>query len=163
MIRGMLPSGIFLDGIRTSTWATAAVFAVLCAYRQDWKVMGYCAVWLTGFEVAYQLTALVMGTNMFPLAAPVLMVPGLIIVPIATFRYGVKPSLPTMGLVAAVWIVWIALGFHANQHERPSVFDPLTEALNEGAKTLWAAAYLLPLLVTSRRGEPHDEQAVATN
>ena len=157
----MLPSGIFVDGVRSSTWGTAVVFAVVCAYRRDWKVMGYCAAWLTGFEAAYQLTSLVMGTNMFPLAAPVLMLPGVIIVPIAALRYDVKPSLPAMGLVAAVWVVWIALGFHANQHERPTVFDPLAEALNESAKTLWAAAYLLPLLVSSRRREPQDEQAVA--
>jgi hypothetical protein len=46
-----------------------------------------------------------------------------------------------------VFAVWVAAGFHVNVNERGLAgFDPTAEVLNEGSKTLWAAAYLVPLL-----------------
>lgn len=48
-----------------------------------------------------------------------------------------------------VWAVWIATGFHVNGHTMTGL-DPSAEALNEGAKTLWALAYLVPLMRSSR-------------
>src|SRR5262249_9579006 len=64
-------------------------------------------------------------------------------------RHGARPSLPLLAAALAVWVVWIATGFHVNGHTMVG-FDPAAEALNEGTKTLWALAYLAPLMRSRR-------------
>jgi hypothetical protein len=108
----------------------------------DGRALIAALAWLTGFETAYQITALLMGTNAFPAAVPWLGLPGVIVVPLAARRYGVTPSRPWVFVSVAVWIVWIAFGFHANQHETPDRFSVFTEVLNETTKTVVAVAYL---------------------
>lgn len=121
------------------------MFALVGALRGgDKRAVLAAAAWGMGFETAYQLTALLMGTSYLPSAAPALIVPGLVVVPFAA-RRGVAVSRRFVLLTAAIWLLWLLLGFHANQHETPDRFSALTEALNESAKTAWALAYLWPL------------------
>ena len=58
----------------------------------------------------------------------------------------VRPSLPLIGLSLLIGVVWVATGFHVNGYDHLADFNPLGEALNEGAKTAWGLAYLLPLI-----------------
>lgn len=148
-------SGLFIEGVRVSTIATAGAFGVVGLLRGgDRRALLAAAAWLTGFETAYQLTSLAMGTNAYPGAVPFLALPGLLVVPVVTRRYKVVPWRPMVLVTAAVWVLWIVTGFHANQHETPDRFSVWTEVLNESAKTVWALAYLTGLSVprACRRG-----------
>lgn len=142
---------MFVEGIRVSTLATVLLFPTAGALRGgDKRALIAAAAWLAGFETAYQVTALLMGTNAYPAAAPFLALPGAIVVPFVTKRYGVRPSPPFVLLTAAIWLIWILFGFHANQHETPEQFSAFTEALNVSAKTSWALAYLWGLRTAPR-------------
>lgn len=100
--------------------------------------------WFLGFEGTYQASALLTGDGLpaSGAAAPLLVGVGIVAVLVAA-RQGVLPSRRLMLAVAVVWIVWVGIWFPANA---PTLvgFDPLSEALNETAKTLWALAYLVP-------------------
>ena len=135
--------GLFFEGVRIPTIATAALFGIVGMVRGgDRKALLAGAAWLTGFETAYQLTSLAMGTNAYPGAVPFLALPGLIVVPLVTVRYGVKPSLTLALVTGEFWLIWIFLGFHANQHETPHQFSVSTEVVNAATKAEWALAYL---------------------
>ena len=139
---------VFFLGVRVSTWAAAAAFLLLA--RRDRRFLAAGAAWLTGFETAFQVTSLSMG---HPLPAwrwgPLFLIGlGLLVVPVVT-RRGVRPAAWPMCLVGVFWLVWVATGFHVNGHMMHGL-NPLSEALNETTKTLWAVAYLWPLL-TDRR------------
>jgi hypothetical protein len=69
---------------------------------------------------------------------------GFAFIAVAGFRFGIRPSWSIMALSGACWAVWLGTGFHINGYQMIA-FDPLAEAMNETAKTLWAAAYLWPL------------------
>ena len=62
-----------------------------------------------------------------------------------------------MGAVAVVWIIWVAMGLPVS---RATAFSPTAEALNELAKTLWAVAYLVPLLNPLERPRSRTDLAV---
>ena len=68
-------------------------------------------------------------------------------------RVGVRPWWPLVGLTAALWAIWMATGFHFNGHGMTG-FSISAELFNETAKTLWALAYLVPLLVQEQEGRP---------
>lgn len=85
-----------------------------------------------------------MGTCRYPAAAPYFVGIGLVVIWLTRKRV-VRPSLEILAVVVLVWLVWIAFGFHANQHETPQTFSVLDEVLNVSAKTVWALAYLTPL------------------
>jgi len=144
----MLAATVFLGAWRISTYVTTLVFVTLYMVRRDRRVIFHWWAWIAGFETAYQLTGLAVGSLYIPGAAVLLALPGLISVPYLTWRKGVRPALWPMLLVAAIWVIWVALGFHANQVETPAAFSASTEVLNEGAKTAWALAYFLPLVST---------------
>ena len=136
---------IFFDGIRVSTWLTALVFVAVYMARRDSRVLVAAFAWIAGFEFAYQVTTLATG---HPLPAwhwgPFALMAVGVLALIAAGRAGIWPSPWLMGLVAVLWIAWLAIGFNSNSATGP--LDPLNEALNEAAKTAWALAYLWPFL-----------------
>jgi hypothetical protein len=142
---------MFIGEIRTSTLAVMAVFVVLGAVR-DRRFWLAAAIWLGGFEAAFQFTVemrILAHSGFRPAAwwAPIVMFGTIalgVICVLAATRVGVRPSLPLLGLTGLIWAIWLLTGFHVNEHNMVG-FDPVAEGLNETAKTLWAVAYLLPL------------------
>jgi hypothetical protein len=127
----------------------AALFANLALYRRSWGPLIFAFIWLLGFEFAWQLT---FDLN-FRWAGPIwgsiprvsILGPlALLVLVFASWR-GVRPNMILMVAVAAVWIAWLATGFHSNYHSLAHL-NVTGEVLNEVAKTLWGLAYFLPLL-----------------
>ncbi len=142
---------MFPLGVRLSTWVALVVFLVLGVRdRRYWLA---AAAWIGGFEVLYQAsntTKELIDKGFHPSTwwAPVVVF-GVFLLGIAFIvyagRHGARPAFPLLGAALIVWVTWIATGFHVNGHTTTGL-DPAAEALNEGAKTLWALAYLLPLM-----------------
>lgn len=132
-------------GMRYSTWATLAVFTVLTVVRRDRTPLLAAWIWLSGFEATFQAVSLAAGRPLptFRFAPAVLIAVGAVTAA-WSLRYGIVPSSRLMGLAVLLWIAWLATGFHVNDGH--AALDPLAEALNEGAKTMWALAYFWPLL-----------------
>jgi hypothetical protein len=130
---------------RLSTIVAFAAFIALAIMRRSSLPIVGCLAWLFGFEAAFNATVLALGR---PAALDTIhFVPYLligIVLPFWLARRGVRPVWSLLAAAVVVWAIWMATGFHANGHAMTD-FDPLAEALNEGAKTLWAAAYFLPL------------------
>jgi hypothetical protein len=137
---------IFPAGVRLSTWLMAGAFLVLAIVRRDGRFLGAMLAWLGGFEVAYQATAALVGNGSTGSGWPVvgLVLFGLAVTAVA-WRRGVRPHRWLMLAVAVVWIAWLATGFSGNPATLTGLDVP-AEVLNETAKTLWALAYLIPLL-----------------
>jgi hypothetical protein len=137
-----------LGGVRLSTAVTFAVFVTLAIARADRRPLLAAFAWLLGFEAAFQATALVVG-HPFPLGrseSVFFLVLGTIVV-VWTRRRGTRVYWPPLVAAGVLWVIWVATGFHTNFHTtHPAAFDPFAEVLNEVAKTLWAIAYLVPLL-----------------
>jgi len=138
---------MFFESIRTSTWATILVFMAVMVARKDWAVMVACMAWLWGFEAAYQITSYVMGTNALPGDLWWFTAFGAASILLAA-RFRVPVSWPWIGCAAAIWLVWLLFGFHANLEtgrlETGAPFSVWYEVLNTTAKTALAAAFLLP-------------------
>jgi hypothetical protein len=130
---------LFPLGVRLSTWIVLGVFVFLGVRRRDRRYFFAALVWLAGFEAAYDVSMWVMHPqhwylNVFFFGASVLTV--------TYFGRSIpRPNLWIGAVVVALWAVWIATGFHVNDHQMID-FDPAAEAVNEAAKTLWAAAFL---------------------
>lgn len=145
---------LFWAGARLSSWVMLALFANLALYRRRWRPLLAAFVWLAGFEAAWQATVYLTyryaGPSWagIPRSAVTLLV-GVAAVYIAR-RRGLKPNAMLMLAVAVVWLVWLATGFHSNNHTLVRL-NVTGEALNEAAKTLWALAYFVPLLHRPRR------------
>jgi hypothetical protein len=144
-----LAAVVFPFGVRLSTWIALAAFLALAVARRDGRPLAAGAAWFFGFEAAYQASALATGHGLPALGAvaPFMIGLGAVVVGFASAR-GVHPAWRLMLVVAAIWTIWLAIGFPANG---PTLvgFDPLAEALNEAAKSVWALAYLLPLLIAT--------------
>jgi hypothetical protein len=142
---------LFPFGVRLSTLLTGFAFVSFGAVYRDRRFILAGWAWLTGFEAAFQSTALVLGHPLPKgIDGPIFyVVLGLITVPFA-LRFWGRPSARLMACVAAIWVIWVATGFHVNEHDMARL-NPFAEALNEGAKTLWAVAYLWPLWQLARR------------
>lgn len=146
---------MFPLGVRLSTWAALGAFLVLGVRdRRYWLA---AAAWIGGFEVLYQATnttkdLIDKGFHPSVWWAPAVVF-GVFVLGIAfvvwAARHGARPSLPLLAAAFAVWGIWIATGFHVNGHTLTGL-DPTAEALNEGAKSLWALAYLIPLMRSNR-------------
>jgi len=143
----LFPSG----NARLSTILAFAAFIALALMRRSWLPAVACAFWLCAFEVALDVTGLALGRraaldwihlSFYALVAIALLV--------WLARRGVKPSRSLGMAVLIVWAIWIGTGFHVNEHTMTD-FDPAAEALNEAAKTAWAAAYLWPLWKLAKR------------
>ena len=142
---------LFPLGVRLSTWLTGLAFVSFAAVYRDKRVVLAGWAWLTGFEAAFQTTALILGHPLpFGVDGPIFyVVLGVITVPFS-LRFWTRPSARLMLGVAVIWVIWVSTGFHVNEHHMAG-FNPFAEALNEAAKTLWAAAYLWPLWQEKRR------------
>ena len=153
----VLNSVLFPLGHRLSTWVAVAVF--LARGVRDRRYWLAAAAWLVGFEVAFQATETAEGIARSGFHPSAWWVPVVVFGAYAcgiafvwwVARRGIRPSIPILGAVAVLWVVWIATGFHVNTSHTMGGFDPAAEAINEGAKTLWALAYLVPLLRAPKR------------
>lgn len=147
----MIGALLFPFGVRLSTLLTGLAFVSLATYYRDRRFVLAGWAWLTGFEATFQATALILGHPLPEgIDGPIFyVVLGLITVPFS-LRFWVRPSARLMTAVALIWVVWLATGFHVNLHHMAR-FSSSAEALNEGAKTLWAAAYIWPLWRQVRR------------
>lgn len=143
-----------LGGPRLSTIAFIAVMITLAIGRGDKRPAVACAAWLFGWEALFQVVTLALGRigGLGPLHSIMYLVIAAFLLPWATFRVGVKPSLPLLGASLVVFAVWVAFGFHVNVNVNGtgSGFSVFAEVLNELAKSLWALAYLVPVLRPSR-------------
>jgi hypothetical protein len=130
--------------MRISTWAMLAAFALLAVVRRDRTPLLAAWIWLSGFEATFQAVSLAAGRPLpaFRFAPAVLIAVGTVTVA-WSLRHGIVPSSRLMGLAVLLWIAWIATGFDVNDGHH--VLHPFAEALNEGAKSAWALAYLWPL------------------
>lgn len=130
---------------RLSTVVALSAFVALAVVRRSWLPVAACLVWLFGFEAALNVTVVALGR---PATLDAIHFVGYLVVSVAGGVWlAHRRARPEWGLVAgaaAVWIAWMATGFHVNAHSMAG-FNALAEAWNEGAKTLWALAYLLPL------------------
>ena len=146
---------LFPLNVRLSTSLTLLVFLALGMRNRRYWLAG--AAWMFGFETLYQASVTgreLLDHGFHPDAWwPPVVVFGTYVLGvaflIAAARWGARPSLPLVGAALLVWAVWIATGFNVNEHTTTN-FDPTAEALNEGAKTLLAAAYIWPLWKASR-------------
>lgn len=152
---------LFPLGVRLSTWIGAACFVVVAVRRRDQRPLLAAAAWLTGFEAVFEFLLLALGVTHVGSGAP------LFPIIVCTFsivwltRQGILPDWRFLGAAVAVLSIWAAFGLHANGHQH-GIFALTTsmrgfswrdEALNEVSKTLWAAAYLIPLLRKRTRRE----------
>lgn len=144
---------LFPLGIRLSTWLALLVFVSLAAWRSERAPLVAAVAWLAGFETAYQIAAfLLTPPPHLTIIGPVSLslVVGMPMAAAAMTALGGRPNLPVLALAILIFAVWVAAGFHVNTSAVG--LDPAAEAFNEGAKTLWALAYLIPLVVVDRSG-----------
>jgi hypothetical protein len=141
---------LFPLGVRLSTWIVLGVFLLFGVRDRRYWLAG--AAWLTGFEAAYQVTSLATGHPLpgWGFMPFVFMAIGVTVVGFSASR-NVRPSASMMSVVAVLWVVWVASGFHVNGPTSIHL-DPAAEVLNEAAKTLWGVAYLWPLWKVSGGG-----------
>ena len=134
---------LFPFGVRLSTWVAAAAFLALAAYRRDCRPLLAAVAWIWGFEIVFQLTSIAAEHHDASVAGRLgyILVGVPIIVCVTAW---IRPDGWLLAAAATCFVVWIATGFHVNEHTMAS-FDPIGEGLNEAAKTLLAVAYLLPL------------------
>lgn len=138
---------LFVFGVRLSTWLCLLAFVLLAAWRSERAPLVAAVAWLAGYEAAYQAAAMLLHTpSPVPVVGPisVSLVVGAPLVLAAMTALGARPNPILLSLALAVFAAWLASGFHVNTD--PAAINPLGEALNEGSKTLWALAYLWPLL-----------------
>src|ERR1051326_6536503 len=143
---------LFLLGVRISTWLTVLVFGLIAAWRSERAPLLAAIAWLASFESAYQIASMILKTPPpIPLIGPVSisLLVGAPAVALLMTAMGARANPLLLGLALLTFGVWIATGFHVNTGT--VVVSPTGEALNDAAKTLWALAYLLPLLPGTAR------------
>lgn len=153
---------LFPFGARLTTWLAAGFFLGLAVKQRRWAPILAGVAWMWSFEIVFQAVSL--AEDKLPLGpdGPIFyIVVGIPLVAWITYQ-GIRPD-PVAAVVALiVFVVWVALGFHVNRHTMTG-FSPGAEALNEAAKTLWAVAYLVPLLrASSRARAAHTRRVPAT-
>lgn len=141
---------LFPLGVRLSTWLALGLFLALAAQRRDRAPLLAAAAWLFGFELVFQLTSLGAGR---PLPGyhwgPFALIAVGVVSLLAAAHAGVKPSPAWLLAAGCCFAAWVATGFDVNEHTTAHL-DVTGEVLNEAAKTLWAAAYFVPLVWASR-------------
>ena len=142
---------LFPFGLRLTTLLTLGVFLALGVRDRRFWLAG--AAWIGGWEVLFQAAETVRSISRGGFHPTAWWVPVVVFgtyavgcaFVIVAARKGARPSLIWLAAALAVFAAWVATGFHVNGHDMVG-FNSLAEALNEGAKTLWALAYLVPLL-----------------
>jgi hypothetical protein len=135
-----------LGGVRLTTNLIIAHFLTLAITWGNRRPALACLAWLFSFEAVFEVVSLVTGhgNTLGPIHASMYVVLAAVIVP-WTYRRGVRPSWPLFAAALIFFAVWILTGFHVNQHTGHD-FSASAEVWNELSKTLWATAYLVPLL-----------------
>lgn len=134
---------LFPFGVRLSTWLAGAAFVGVAVWRRDWRPLAAGFAWIWGFEVAFQVACIAAGYNFTPVVTRLGWV--LVGIPIVVgLSSWVRPDWRIFLAAAAMFGVWGLAGFGVNTHE--TVYSVGDEILNEATKTLWALAYLVPLL-----------------
>ena len=136
---------LFPLGVRLSTWLAIAAFFAVELYRRDRVSLYALIAWLFSFEAVFEATQLAFGHDkrLGPIHVVFWLVLAAVLLPIL-WRHGARPFWPILAGALLVWAVWVETGFQVNEHTSVALDVP-AEVLNETAKTLWAAAYLLPL------------------
>jgi hypothetical protein len=140
-------AALFPLGVRLTTWLTVGVFVVIAAWRSERAPLVAVIAWLAGFEAAYQVAAMILHRpHPVPLIGPVSisLLVGAPAVTAAMTMLGARPNRLLLAVALLVFGVWVAAGFHVNTGT--TVVSSTGEALNDLSKTLWALAYLLPLV-----------------
>ena len=144
---------LFPLGIRLSTILAALAFAGLAVAGRDKLPLIAGWLWVTTFEAVFQIASLIMDKlplGLFP--AVFFLILAAVTLPLLGRK--VKPDWRFLAAALLVIVVWMTTGFHLNGHQhglfslhtRIAHLDGTAEFFNEAAKTLWALAYLLPLL-----------------
>jgi len=137
--------------IRISTaFAAVAIFTVIL-WRQRSPLLALVTVlaWASVFEIAYNATGTLL--HGWPLAYLVWLAAALGGWVLLAWRLGVVPSRVWLAGVAVVWTVWVVAGFESNAPlgpgpGHPATFNVAGEVMNELAKSLLAAGYLVGAL-----------------
>jgi hypothetical protein len=116
-----------------------AGFLGLAVWRHDPRPAIAGIAWIVGFEKPFEATRRPHVWHWILYVA--FDIVGIILLCVEEDR----PSPVLMAATLAVWGAWLVTGFQVNEHTMVH-FQPVAEGFNEGAKTLWAAAYLVPLL-----------------
>jgi len=136
-----LPFGL---EVRTSTLLMSLVVFALVSWRARSLWLGFVvlAAWISAYEVLYTATGAALGRWRFVDFLPTTGMLGWVLL---SLWMGHRPSWPWLLLFALSWLVWIAAGFHANDHGlRPGpAISALQEALNVVTKTALGLAYAL--------------------
>lgn len=140
---------LFPFGARLTTWVLVVAFVVLAAKKHDSRVLVAACAWLIGFEAAFDLSRFAVGKAHPFVTWALPLVVGVFTLAWA-YRNDIRPARNYALATGAVWVVWLAVGVPVNQHTLTN-FSWTAEILNVSAKTLWALAYLIPLLTSSRR------------
>lgn len=142
---------LFPLGVRLSTWLALLAFVAVAAWRSERAPIVAAIAWLAGFEAAYQLAAMLIHTpHPVPVVGPVSisLLVGMPTIAAAMTMLGARPHPLLLAGASLVFAAWIVAGFHVNTDIHS--IDAAGEVFNETAKTLWAAAYLMPLLLYRR-------------
>ena len=141
---------MFILDARLSTWLAGLAFVAVALLRRDTRLIAAGWTWLAGYEAAFQVTAVAVGSpaRIQGWIAYLAIAFGAFTVGWFSF-HGIRPSRPGVLTVAAIWAIWLAIGFPANLHTMVG-FDPAAEVFNEGTKTALALAYLWPLARTPK-------------
>jgi len=141
---------LFPFGARLTTWIAAAVFVAVAARQRRWAPILAGVAWMWSFEMAFQTASLATDTLPLGPAGPIFYI--VVGIPLVAWivHQGIRPDPWVSAAALIVFVVWVASGFHVNGHTLTG-FSPAAEAFNEGGKTLWAAAWLLPVLPGWRR------------
>ena len=141
----MDPSWLWVGNMRLSTALLFFAFLFVGFLRRDFKSAILAGMtWLLGWEVAWQFTNTLHTNHTIGWNVVLFLVSAAIVLVLQYFT--VRPSLPLIGLSLVIGAVWVATGFHVNGYDHLRHFNSLGEALNEGAKTAWGLAYLIPLM-----------------
>jgi hypothetical protein len=151
---------LFPLGVRLSTWLAFSAFVFLTAYRRDRQPLLAAAAWLVSFEAVFQIASIGVGVLPLGLFPPIFFLTlAALTLPWLTAQ-GIRPDWRILCVAVGVLAVWTTIGLPINGHRHElfsmheqslAGFDPTAEVLNELAKTLWAAAFFVPLVARAPR------------
>jgi hypothetical protein len=139
------PSPFQFITVRISTCALMTLIAVVIGgwRRRPLLALTTIGAWIFLFEIPYHWTNVVIWR--WDWRSALLWTIGFGGWVVAGWYAGLRPSLGFVGVFCALWIVWVATGFHYN-NVGDKHMDWAAEALNEGTKTSLGLAYLFAAL-----------------
>lgn len=128
--------------VRTSTLIFSAIVLGGVAWRTRSPLRGFVALaaWISAYEVLYSWTEVLLGRWGILNALSICALLGWVVL---ALWMGHRPSWPWLVVFIVLWMIWIALGFHANVHGGRPSFSLLQEVMNVATKSALAIAYLV--------------------